>query len=193
MNTAVETQWWVGSGTPVAHGVHPALPLSTKGSLHTSPPRTGTPTPTRAKEPQPTQSRAMGLLPGVPRYWAEEDDAPSPEAVKAVYRLVTCKSEKDWSLPLDTGVSPEAPRSQSDSCRGELLKAPRVSKLKLSSFMASQRFPFRGKQSHVTPGALQAPLQSHRAGAAGEGKALLSRPREEGTDQGSVKDSSLGL
>lgn len=56
---------------------------------------------------------------------------------------MTCKSEKEWSLPLDAGVRPGVPRSQSERCSGELLKAPRVSRLKLSSFISSHMLPVR--------------------------------------------------
>lgn len=65
----------------------------------------------------------------------------------AVYRPVTCKSGKDWSLLPETGVRPEVPSSQP---RRESPKAPRVSRLNPSSFISSQRFPFKDKNIWVS-------------------------------------------
>lgn len=62
----------------------------------------------------------------------------------AVYRPVTCKSGKDWPLLPETAARPEAPSSQP---RGESPKAPSVSRLKPSSFISSQRFPFKDKSA----------------------------------------------
>lgn len=96
------------------------------------------------------QSRAMGLFPGLPRYWEDEvvADAATLSGVEyAAYRPVTCRSGKDWSLPPETGVRPETPSSQP---RGESPKAPSVSRLKPPSFISSQRFPFKDKSGWVS-------------------------------------------
>lgn len=44
---------------------------------------------------------------------------------------------------METGVRLAVPKSQSDSRRGELLKVPKASRLKLSSFISSHRLPMQ--------------------------------------------------
>lgn len=58
-----------------------------------------------------------------------------------MYRPVTCTSDSGMFAPAETGGRLAVPKSQSDSRRGELLKVPKASRLKLSSFISSHRLP----------------------------------------------------
>lgn len=47
--------------------------------------------------------------------------------------------------PVEIGGRAAPPKSQSDSRRGELLRVPKASRLKLSSFISSHRLPDESK------------------------------------------------
>lgn len=48
--------------------------------------------------------------------------------------------------PVEIGGRAVPPKSQSDSRRGELLRVPKASRLKLSSFISSHRLPNQSRR-----------------------------------------------